>query len=180
SFERRRSVREAHLQRLKELHEKNRLLLAGPLLNEDNENPIVGGVKGSLIVAEFENIDVAREWAAADPYVTANVYSRVTICPFKKVLPLHLMNHQQQANRIKKRLTEVFNPQKLIVTDESGNHIGHPGAQEGKGHFKVEITAKAFKNKNPIERHRLIYEALSDLMETDIHALRIHATAAES
>ncbi len=46
------------------------------------------------------------------------------------------MNHQQQANRIKKRLTEVFNPQKLIVTDESGNHIGHPGAKKAKAILK--------------------------------------------
>ena len=90
------------------------------------------------------------------------------------------MNHQQQANRIQKRLTEVFNPEKLIITDESRYHISHPGAKEGKGHFKVEITAKAFKNKNLIECHRLVYEALADLIKTDIHALRIRAMAAES
>ena len=87
SLERRRSVRTAHLQRLKTLEEQDRLLIAGPLLNEDNENPVVGGIKGSLIVAKFTNIKAAKEWAAADPYVTADVYARVTIYPFKKVMP---------------------------------------------------------------------------------------------
>ena len=83
SLERRRTVREAHLQRLETLKKAGRLLLAGPLLNEDNENPIVGGVKGSLIVAEFENLEHAKEWVAADPYVTADVYARIIVCPFK-------------------------------------------------------------------------------------------------
>jgi len=87
SLERRRSVRPAHLQRLETLKEQERLLLAGPLLNEDDENPISGGVKGSLIIAEFDHLAAAKEWAAADPYVTADVYQRVTVYPFKKVLP---------------------------------------------------------------------------------------------
>ena len=87
TLERRRSVRPAHLQRLETLKEEGRLLLAGPLLNEDDENPIVGGVKGSLIVAQFDHLAAAKEWAAADPYVTADVYARVTVYPFKKILP---------------------------------------------------------------------------------------------
>ena len=83
SVERRRSVRPAHLKRLELLKEQKRLLVAGPLLNEDNENPIVGGIKGSLIIAQFKSVAEAKEWAAADPYVTADVYARVTVCPFK-------------------------------------------------------------------------------------------------
>ena len=83
--------------------------------------------------------------------------------------------NQQQLKHIKERLTKVFHPEKLIVADESHYHIGHPGTKEGKGHFSVEITAKAFRNKNQIECHRLIYEALGNLMKTDIHALRIRA-----
>ena len=83
----RKSVRPAHLQRLDDLQKESRLLVAGPLLNEDNENPITGGIKGSLIIAAFENWNTAKEWAAADPYVTANVYTRVTVYPFKKVKP---------------------------------------------------------------------------------------------
>ncbi|MBT8506571.1 hypothetical protein B1F79_03225 [Coxiella-like endosymbiont of Rhipicephalus sanguineus] len=77
SFERRRSVRPTHLQRLEELRGQNRLFLVGPLLNIE--------IKGSLIVAEFANLSAAKEWAAADPYVTANVYSRVIVYPFKKL-----------------------------------------------------------------------------------------------
>lgn len=83
SFETRRSVRPAHLKRLEILKAQNRLLIAGPLLNEDNENPVVGGIKGSLIIAEFTNLEEAKEWAAADPYVTADIYARVSISPFK-------------------------------------------------------------------------------------------------
>jgi len=87
SMERRRSVRPAHLQRLDILDQENRLLVAGPLYNESGENPASGGTKGSLIIADFNTMDEATEWAAADPYVTADVYARVTIHPFKKVKP---------------------------------------------------------------------------------------------
>lgn len=86
SFEKRRSVRPAHLKRLEDLKAQGRLVLAGPLLNEDNENLVVGGVKGSLIIAQFKNLAEAKEWAAADPYVTADVYARVTVSPFKIVI----------------------------------------------------------------------------------------------
>lgn len=86
SLERRRSVRPAHLTRLSALKAAGRLMLVGQLLNEDNENPVVGGIKGSLIVAAFTSLSEAEEWAAADPYVTADVYARVTISPFKEVM----------------------------------------------------------------------------------------------
>lgn len=76
--------------------------------------------------------------------------------------------------RIRERLVEVFHPEKLTVLDESHHHVSHVSAiKEGKGHFAISIVSEAFKNKNPIKCHRMIYEALSDLMKTDIHALRI-------
>ncbi len=87
SFEKRRSVRPAHLQRVQQLQSENRLLLAGPLLNKDDPNPSTAGFKGSLIVAEFTDIEAAKAWAATDPYITAGIYKRVTVTPFKKVLP---------------------------------------------------------------------------------------------
>lgn len=87
TFEKRRATRPAHLKRLEELEKEGRLLIAGPIMKEDNENPLIGGIKGSLIVAKFNNIEEATAWAAADPYVTAEVYARVTIHPFKKVFP---------------------------------------------------------------------------------------------
>ena len=83
---------------------------------------------------------------------------------------------QKRLTQIKKRLTNTFHPTKLIVTDESHHHLGHPSAEEGKGHFTITITAKAFNKKTSLECHRLIYGALDDLMKTDIHALKIHAT----
>ena len=97
------------------------------------------------------------------------------------VLPLLLKGsikmEKKRLTKIKEQLTNTFHPKKLIVTDESHYHQGqgHPGAKENKGHFAVAITAKAFNNKTLLERHRLIYEALDDLMKTDIHALKIHA-----
>jgi len=87
SLEKRRSVRPAHLQRLSDLEAQNRLLIAGPLMGGDGDNPAEVGFKGSLIIAEFSDIEEAKSWAAADPYVTAEVYARVTVQPFKKVMP---------------------------------------------------------------------------------------------
>ena len=80
SMEIRRSVRAAHLQHLEALNEKGRLLLAGPFYRDEM-------IVGSLIVGEFDHIEAAKAWAAADPYATAGVFARVTINPFKKVLP---------------------------------------------------------------------------------------------
>jgi BolA protein len=59
-------------------------------------------------------------------------------------------------------------------------HAGHAGAREGKGHFQVDIVSVRFAGQSPIKRHRLVYEALGDMLETDIHALSINATAPES
>ena len=66
SLELRRSVRAAHIMRLEKLQQAGRLLVAGPLLHKDNDNPLIGGIKGSLIIAEFENREEEKAWAAAD------------------------------------------------------------------------------------------------------------------
>ena len=76
---------------------------------------------------------------------------------------------------IEKRLTEVFSPQSLNIVDESHKHVGHASAG-GAGHFAVEIIADAFAGKTLIQRHRLIYDALDDAMNTEIHALSIKAS----
>ncbi|NNM82312.1 MAG: YciI family protein [Burkholderiales bacterium] len=83
----RRQARPAHLARLEALREEGRLILAGPFPSIDCEDPGEAGFSGSLIVAEFESEQAARIWADADPYVAAGVYSRVTVRPFRKVLP---------------------------------------------------------------------------------------------
>jgi len=87
SLERRLSARPAHLKRLLELQDAGRLLLAGPNPAVDSDNPGPAGFTGSLIVAEFDNLQAAQQWADADPYIEAGVYAKVTVKPFKKVFP---------------------------------------------------------------------------------------------
>ncbi|TWX52822.1 YciI family protein [Colwellia hornerae] len=81
------SVREQHLARLRELQDQGRLLVAGPCPAIDNENPGEAGFTGSLIIAEFNNLSQAQVWADKDPYISAGVYKKVTVKPYKKVLP---------------------------------------------------------------------------------------------
>ncbi|HET7556581.1 MAG TPA: BolA family protein [Rhodanobacteraceae bacterium] len=76
---------------------------------------------------------------------------------------------------IRAKLTEAFAPQSLEVLDEGHLHIGHAG--EGSGHFRVRIVSAAFAGKNPIQRHRLVYAAVEDLIGHGIHALAIDARA---
>ncbi len=78
---------------------------------------------------------------------------------------------------IERRLTEALAPVELAVTDDSHLHHGHAGARDGRGHFSVRIVAEAFRGKRPLARHRLVYDALGSMMQTDIHALAIDASA---
>lgn len=87
SLDLRRQARPAHLERLQALKNEGRLLLAGPHPHLDTEEPGEAGFSGSLVVAEFPSLDEAQAWADADPFVQAGVYARVTVKPFKKVLP---------------------------------------------------------------------------------------------
>lgn len=87
SLERRLAARPHHLERLERLRDEGRLLLAGPHPAIDAEDPGPAGFTGSLVVAEFSSLEAAQAWADADPYVAAGVYARVTVKPFKKVLP---------------------------------------------------------------------------------------------
>ncbi len=87
SLEQRLKVRPEHLKRVQALQDEGRLLLAGPHPSIDAEDPGPAGFSGSLIVAEFKDLESARQWADADPYTQTGVYARVTVKPFKKVLP---------------------------------------------------------------------------------------------
>lgn len=80
-------ARPPHLARLQALQDEGRLILAGPFPAIDSPDPGPAGFSGSLIVAEFASLEDAETWADADPYIAAGVYARVTIKPFKKVLP---------------------------------------------------------------------------------------------
>lgn len=81
----RKAARPEHLARLQELSDAGRLLLAGPHPAIDDPEPGDAGFSGSLVVAEFSNLEQAQSWADDDPYVAAGVYARVTVKPFKKV-----------------------------------------------------------------------------------------------
>ncbi len=81
---------------------------------------------------------------------------------------------------ITKRLTDAFAPSELVVTDESHMHVGHAGAASGAGHFHVLVRAEAFAGKLPIQRHRMVFAAVDDMMETEIHALSIDAAGADA
>nr|MBS0021156.1 YciI family protein [Gammaproteobacteria bacterium] len=87
SLEKRRATRPAHLERLQRLRDEGRLLLAGPHPAVDTDDPGAAGFTGSLVIAEFASRAEAEAWAADDPYVSAGVYAKVAVKPFKKVLP---------------------------------------------------------------------------------------------
>lgn len=87
SLDKRLSVRPAHVERLQALKEQGRLIIAGPHPAIDNEDPGPAGFTGSLIIAEFESLEAAQNWANDDPYIKAGVYDTVIVKPFKKVLP---------------------------------------------------------------------------------------------
>ena len=78
---------------------------------------------------------------------------------------------------IRNTLERHFEPVELMVKDQSQLHAGHEGARDGKGHFDVTIVSSKFAGQNRIARHRMVYDALTDLLQTDIHALRIKAIA---
>jgi len=81
------AARPTHLARLQALQEQGRLLLAGPCPAIDSEDPGPAGFSGSVVIAAFDSLPAAREWADTDPYVAAGVYVRTEVRPFRKVLP---------------------------------------------------------------------------------------------
>ncbi|AHL75866.1 hypothetical protein CH92_12480 [Stutzerimonas stutzeri] len=87
SLEKRLAARPAHLVRLEQLKNEGRMILAGPHPAVDSNDPGAAGFTGSLVVAEFESLQAAEAWAAADPYKAAGVYGEVVVKPFKRVFP---------------------------------------------------------------------------------------------
>ena len=81
------TARPAHIKRLTALVNEGRLLVAGPHPAIDSEDPGDAGMTGSLVVADFPTLKDAQAWADADPYIEAGVYAKVTVKPFKRVLP---------------------------------------------------------------------------------------------
>jgi BolA protein len=77
--------------------------------------------------------------------------------------------------RMRELLSHAFAPAVLDIVDDSHKHVGHAGARDGRGHFTVEITSDAFAGMPVLARHRAVYAALGGMMDSDIHALSIHA-----
>ena len=82
--------------------------------------------------------------------------------------------------QIRASLQTAFAPTVLEVIDESHMHVGHAGARDGKGHFRVIIVSPRFEGRKPLERHRMVFDALADLLKTDIHALSVTAAPPRS
>lgn len=87
SLQKRLAARPAHLERLKELQDAGRLILAGPCPAIDSPDPGPAGFSGSLIVAQFDSLAEAQAWAAADPYAAAGVFAATRVLPFRRVFP---------------------------------------------------------------------------------------------
>lgn len=77
--------------------------------------------------------------------------------------------------RIRERLLATFSPLQCLVDDDSALHAGHAGAASGGGHYRVRLVSTVFEGKNRLNRHRLVYDCLSELMQHEIHALAIVA-----
>ncbi len=84
-----------------------------------------------------------------------------------------------RVERLRGRIGAALAPVELEIVDDSARHAGHEGAESGGGHFNLRIVSKAFEGKSPVERHRLVYEALGDAMHRDVHALSIRAYTPE-
>lgn len=81
--------------------------------------------------------------------------------------------------RMEQLLQAALSPLQLEVVDDSARHAGHAGARDGRGHFNVHVVSAAFAGLRPLARHRAVYAALGDMMQTDIHALGVQAQTPE-
>lgn len=91
-----------------------------------------------------------------------------------------MIDNATRIERMRAALASL-SPSALEIRDDSHRHVGHEGARDGRGHFSVDITSTAFEGLAPLARHRRVYAALGDMMQSDIHALQIKArTPAEA
>jgi BolA protein len=87
------------------------------------------------------------------------------------------MTDDPRIEKLRSRLQDALAPEALDIIDETAKHAGHAGAASGGGHYILNIVAAAFEGKSPIQRHRLVFDAVGDMMHADIHALSIQAKA---
>ena len=175
SLEKRLAVRSAHLARLQVLQDEGRLILAGPMPAIDAADPGPAGFAGSLIVAEFVSLTAAQDWFAADPYVAAGVFVSTWVRPFKQVFPhCALEVSMSKIDNMRERLA-ALQPQSLEIIDDSHQHAGHGGFMADGSHFRMVIVSPLFEGKQTMARHRMVYAALGEMMQHDIHAMSIIA-----
>jgi len=84
-----------------------------------------------------------------------------------------------RSERLKARLESVFGPGSVTVRDDSALHAGHEGARGGAGHYTVSVSSRAFTGMGPLQRHRLVYAAVADMMPDEVHALSIDTVVPE-
>jgi len=87
-----------------------------------------------------------------------------------------MIDNSERIPRIKQLLMDNLKAESVEVIDESHKHAGHAGAKTGMGHFEVHIVASVFADKSMLQQHRMVYDALGDMMQKDIHALSIKAS----
>ncbi|MCP3674704.1 MAG: BolA family transcriptional regulator [Gammaproteobacteria bacterium] len=87
------------------------------------------------------------------------------------------MSNEQRISRMKSKIDSQLAPSELVIEDESHLHAGHAGSKGGLGHFHVTIRSDKFEGLRLLQQHRLIYDALGDMMQTDIHALSINSSS---
>lgn len=85
-------------------------------------------------------------------------------------------DNQARIVRMRELLQSALQPTLLEIDDDSHRHVGHAGARDGRGHFSLRIASESFRGRAPLACHRLVYVALGEMMQTDIHALSIRAT----
>lgn len=85
----------------------------------------------------------------------------------------------EREQEIRRRLDAAFKLTDLLVKDQSHLHAGHAGAADGRGHFDLRLVSEDFAGMSRIQRHQSVYSALGDLLESDIHAVRINAVTPE-
>ena len=85
------------------------------------------------------------------------------------------MTEPSRTEQIHERLTSALAPESIQIKDQSHLHAGHAGARDGRGHFDITIISEHFAGANRLKRHQMVYDALGDLMDSDIHAVRIRA-----
>ena len=86
----------------------------------------------------------------------------------------------ERIDRMTALLNQRLNPGALSIIDESAKHAGHAGARDGRGHFKLSICSSEFNGLTTLQCHRLVYDVLGDMMQTDIHALSINVIEPDS